>query len=80
MTNPDPLQSYVHSARWPGHVVCKCGKGYGSLYDGLCFRCRGCTVEAAKLKAMSPAARAFAKWCPLCHQILPYHYKDCVAK
>lgn len=25
----------------PAPIVCKCGKGYGSDFDGLCIKCRG---------------------------------------
>lgn len=25
----------------PAPIVCKCGKGYGSTFDGLCTKCRG---------------------------------------
>jgi len=35
-----------------GRIVCKCGKGYGSEYDGKCTRCRkGVTAWEAKQKA-----------------------------
>ena len=30
-----------------GRIVCQCGKGYGSEYDGLCFNCRGVTAWQA---------------------------------
>lgn len=25
-------------------LICGCGKGYASEYDGLCYRCRGDTT------------------------------------
>ena len=28
----------------------KCGKGYGSDYDGLCTTCRGCTAWEQRVK------------------------------
>lgn len=28
-----------------GRLQCACGKGYASEYDGLCFSCRGETVD-----------------------------------
>lgn len=24
-----------------GRIICRCGRGYGSEYDGQCTRCRG---------------------------------------
>lgn len=31
-----------------GQVICQCGRGYGSEFDGLCYRCRGMTAWEAK--------------------------------
>lgn len=34
-----------------GKIICRCGKGYGSALDGLCFTCRGKTgYEAIQAK------------------------------
>lgn len=46
ITPPKPLK---RSAR-TGQPVCKCGRGYGSEYDGLCTPCRGITAYEAALK------------------------------
>ena len=36
-----------YSLRYPGQPVCRtCRKGYGSMVDGLCTHCRGCTAWA----------------------------------
>lgn len=32
--------------------VCKCGKGYASLYDNMCCFCRECTVSRADAKRL----------------------------
>lgn len=31
-----------------GKLVCRCGKGYGSEFDGMCFNCRGINGWEAK--------------------------------
>jgi hypothetical protein len=31
-----------------GRVICSCGRGYGSEYDGLCTSCRGYSAWEAK--------------------------------
>lgn len=34
--------SFPNQRSWrTGAVVCKCGRGYGSEFDGKCTRCRG---------------------------------------
>lgn len=40
-----------YSSRKPGQPVCRCGKGYGSKYDGLCLYCRGKTAWQAQMDA-----------------------------
>ena len=44
-----------YSARRPLQPVCKCGKGYGSTFDGLCTSCRGQTAWAAQHPVVKPA-------------------------
>ena len=36
--NPIPKQHWKRGRT--GHVICQCGEGYGSEYDGLCASCR----------------------------------------
>lgn len=36
------------SSRVPGQPICKCSKGWGSKFDGLCTSCRGCTAWEAQ--------------------------------
>ena len=38
------------TSRRTGRLVCGCGKGYASNYDGLCIFCRGITAWAQKQK------------------------------
>lgn len=48
----DPLfplpKGQPYSRKFPGQPVCRtcrtCRQGYGSLLDGLCMMCRGCTT------------------------------------
>ena len=47
---PLPVQLRIRSAR-TGSYICRCGKGYGSEYDGLCFYCRGMTGFEARQAA-----------------------------
>ena len=40
------------SRRDPTQPVCRdCGRGYGSKFDGLCTRCRGCDAPTARKRA-----------------------------
>ena len=36
-----PLPKHLWKRNAEGRVICQCGKGYGSDFDGLCFQCRG---------------------------------------
>jgi hypothetical protein len=43
-----------------GKLVCRCGKGYASEFDGLCLNCRGMTAWEARQKADPFKARGAA--------------------
>ncbi len=45
-----PMVHWRFSSKYPDRPVCKCGRGYGSKYDGLCILCRGCTAWEQKKK------------------------------
>lgn len=49
-----PLPEHLRKRGRSGHVICKCGKGYGSEYDGLCLYCRGVTAYDAKQARHTP--------------------------
>ena len=44
-----PVPEHLRKRGRAGRVICKCGKGHGSEYDGLCSQCRGMTAYDAKL-------------------------------
>lgn len=44
----DPLPNHLWKRNDKGKVICRCGKGYGSEYDGLCLSCRGSADDKIK--------------------------------
>ncbi len=43
-----------YSTKHPDQPVCNCGKGYGSLFDGLCMFCREQTAHDARRAHLKP--------------------------
>ena len=48
---PLPKHLWKRSSR-TNEPICRCGKGYGSEYDGLCLSCRGSAADKVKWEKM----------------------------
>lgn len=46
-----PVRKPRPSRSRPGRLVCGCGRGFASLHDEMCCRCRGGTYLAAQRAA-----------------------------
>ncbi len=60
-TYRDRLTGFHHSFR-TGNIVCSCGRGYGSDFDGKCYRCRGGQTAWDVRRQAAAAAFRLSKW------------------
>ena len=68
-----------YSLRYPGQPVCRtCRKGYGSMVDGLCTHCRGCTAWAPLPPAPPTTSAGSGKGIDMSCNLFPRFYDQLV--